>query len=170
MPFQSSLRVCLNAQVILGQTLKTIIIRHARENRKKCTLTPLETRPDFLFISYPFKGEAPSLEGACLLTIDAPLLSSDDRSPLCLIDGTWNLAAKIEKKLPQNLIKRSLPNIFKTAYPRKQTGCIDPERGLASIEALFVAYQILGWPTDGLLDHYYWANDFLMLNGFVYKK
>jgi len=41
----------------------------------------------------------------------------------------------------------------------------DPTNGLASIEALYVAYHILGRPTEGLLDHYRWANEFLDSNG-----
>jgi pre-rRNA-processing protein TSR3 len=36
---------------------------------------------------------------------------------------------------------------------------------LASVEALYAAYHILGRPTAGLLDHYRWAEAFLRLNG-----
>ena len=43
----------------------------------------------------------------------------------------------------------------------------DPDNGLASVEALFAAYRILGRPTDGFLDHYHWAAEFLHLNGAV---
>jgi hypothetical protein len=32
------------------------------------------------------------------------------------------------------------------------------------VEALFVAYHVLGRPTAGLLDHYRWAAEFLRLN------
>jgi len=31
-------------------------------------------------------------------------------------------------------------------------------------QALFIAYHILGRPTDGLLDHFRWADEFLRLN------
>ena len=51
----------------------------------------------------------------------------------------------------------SLPLGYKTAYPRRQ----DEERGLASIEALYIAYRVLGWETEGLLDHYHWRDEFL---------
>jgi len=40
----------------------------------------------------------------------------------------------------------------------------DPDNGLATIEAVFLAYRILGRPTDGLLDQYRWAEEFLRLN------
>jgi len=35
---------------------------------------------------------------------------------------------------------------------------------LASIEALYAAYRLLGRDTNGLLDHYRWADEFLRLN------
>jgi pre-rRNA-processing protein TSR3 len=53
---------------------------------------------------------------------------------------------------------------YRTAYPRISKLGTDPENGLASVEALVVAYHILGRPTEGLLDHYHWAEEFLRLN------
>ena len=81
-----------------------------------------------------------------------------------IIDGTWNYASKIERQISGRFIKRSIPKYFKTSYPRKQTGCIDPQRGLASIEALYIAYHIFGYETKGLLSHYYWKDLFLKSN------
>jgi pre-rRNA-processing protein TSR3 len=54
---------------------------------------------------------------------------------------------------------------YRTAYPRISKRGTDPDNGLASVEALFLAYHILGRPTTGLLDHYHWAGEFLRLNG-----
>ena len=54
---------------------------------------------------------------------------------------------------------------YRTAYPRVSKQGTDPDNGLASVEALFIAYLILGRPTVGLLDHYRWAEEFLRLNG-----
>jgi len=59
---------------------------------------------------------------------------------------------------------------FRTAYPRVSKHGTDPENGLASVEALFVAHHLLGRPTDGLLDHYRWAEEFLQLNGLVAQR
>lgn len=56
----------------------TVIIRHVKENLKKCTLRGLEERPDFLFFSYPLKTEPP-LEDYILLTVEAPELSYHDQ-------------------------------------------------------------------------------------------
>lgn len=141
---------------------KVHIIRHVRENLKKCSLTPLQGRDDLQFTPYPFGKDIPDLSGAIVLSVGAPLL--EEASSLCLIDATWQLASKIDKQLPAGLTRRSLPPGFVTAYPRRQTGCLDPLAGLASVEALFVAYHVLGWDTKGLLDHYYWRDLFLSRN------
>jgi ribosome biogenesis protein Tsr3 len=91
----------------------------------------------------------------------------DADSGLLLVDATWRYAAKmceaIDKVMP--LPKRVLPGRFRTAYPRAQTECPNPLEGLASIEALYLAFMITGRPVDGLLDHYYWKEAFLELNG-----
>jgi len=99
-----------------------------------------------------------------MLDFEGPTLSEADRDqPLFIIDGTWALAEKMSGQVPA-LPKRSLPSHFRTAYPRKQTGCADPECGLASVEALYIAYYLMGRDTTGLLDHYYWKEPFLTLN------
>lgn len=142
----------------------TTIFRHRRENLKKCTLRPLETRKDFQFFTYP-KDSLPDLSNYFLLTLDAPVISQDDAHlGIFLLDGTWRYVEKMATRLPSNLQKRSLPPNWKTAYPRRQDDCFDPARGLASIEALFVAYQLLGRTCDGLIDNYYWKDLFLQLN------
>jgi len=150
--------------------LPTIVIRHNRENLKKCSLRGLEGRSDFRFYTYP--TELPtSLEGYILLALDAePLTSADAERGICLLDATWRYAARMSEALQSNglldgVVYRQLPDSCRTAYPRRQTDCSDPERGLASAEALYMAYLLLGRPTDGLLDHYYWRADFLKKNG-----
>lgn len=150
----------------------TIILRHHKENLKKCSLSGLEKREDFLFFTYP-KDSLPDLNGYLLLTPDTPPLSKKEgHLGLFLIDGTWRYAAKMERFLPHShlLIKRSIPEGFKTAYPRHQANWIDPERGLASIEALFIAYFITGRNGGGLLDHYYWKDIFLDKNRSLFKS
>jgi len=141
----------------------TTILRHRRENLKKCSLRGLEPRADFRFFTYP-GDPLPDLSGYVLLTLGAPELSEQDAGRgLFLIDGTWRYAAKMAAAIPkENLELRSLPAALRTAYPRQQNDCPDPERGLASIEALFAAYKILGRDTAGLLDNYYWKDHFLL--------
>ena len=153
----------------MSSFLPTIIWRHKKENLKKCSLSGLESRSDLTFLSYP-KDSLPYLENYLILKLNAPVLSQKDQNKgLFLIDATWRYAAIMEKnitekKLPFKMETRSLPEIFQTAYPRKQTSCPDPKRGLASLEALFVAHLILKKATHGLLDHYYWKETFLKLN------
>ena len=78
---------------------------------------------------------------------------------------------KMEENLPflATLPKRSLPKCIKTAYPRKQSDCSNPERGLASIEAIYVAHLLLGRNVEGLLGNYYWKKEFLSGLGIMEK-
>ena len=144
----------------------TIILRHRRENLKKCSLRGLEARSDCLFFTYP-KDELPVLSHYFLLTLDAPHLSeTDGEMGIFLIDGTWRYAELMERQLqkPHLFKRRSLPTGFQTAYPRRQDDCPEPSRGLASVEALFLCYAILGRSTEGLLDHFHWKDEFLKKN------
>lgn len=144
--------------------LPTIILRHRKENLRKCSLTGLESQKEFSFFTYP-KKIPPVLEGYCLLTLDAPPLSCDDAHfGLYLIDATWRYAAKMEKTVPPDLPRRSLPSDWRTAYPRRQLDCVDHTRGLASIEALYIAFLITGRKYINLLDRYPFREEFLSIN------
>jgi pre-rRNA-processing protein TSR3 len=141
--------------------MTTVILRHRRENLKKCSLSGLEKRADLKFYTYPV-DQLPDYSQFLLLKVGAPPLTINDRDRgLFLIDGTWRLAQVMEKQLPWKMEARSLPAGFKTAYPRRQTDCPDPASGLSSLEALYIAHMILGKSTEGLLDHYHWKELFL---------
>lgn len=144
----------------------SIIYRHKKENLKKCSLSGLEGKSDLLFLTYPKDALPPSLENYFLLSFEGPVLSEKDCSRgLILLDGTWRYAQKMQMQLNlEKMEKRSLPNSIRTAYPRKQTDCILPQRGLASVEALFAAHFFLKRDAFPLLEHYYWKNQFLELN------
>jgi pre-rRNA-processing protein TSR3 len=104
------------------------------------------------------------LTGYVRLAAEGPELSlSDVDAGLLLLDGSWRWAENMTRDF-QDVPPRSLHG-FQTAYPRVSKRGTDPGNGLASVEALFLAYHILGRPTAGLLDHYRWAGDFLNLNG-----
>jgi pre-rRNA-processing protein TSR3 len=75
----------------------------------------------------------------------------------------------MSNSIKEPLIRRSLPGYIKTAYPRRQDSCDDPERGLASLEALFIAYTLLERDTTGLFDHYYWKDDFFKINSLEFS-
>jgi len=67
------------------------------------------------------------------------------------------------ERLTASVPVRSLPPLV-TAYPRSSKVSEDPEGGLATIEALYAAYRILGRDTSALLDHYRWGQEFIELN------
>ncbi|MCH9613192.1 MAG: hypothetical protein SP1CHLAM54_01890 [Chlamydiia bacterium] len=136
--------------------LPTIIFRHRKENLKKCSLSGLESKMHF--VTYP-TGTLPDLSGYTILTPDAPPLVGDEKG-LFLIDGTWRYADKMKKVLPEGLTYRSIPSGYQTAYPRRQ----DESAGLASIEALYIAYLLTGRDPTFLLENYHWKENFLKLN------
>ena len=143
---------------------KTIILRHKKENLKKCSLRGLEKRDDLIFFTYP-KEITFKLDGYVLLSQDGEDLKKEDQNKgLFLIDSTWRYLEKIMKIIPINIEKRSIPKNYKTAYPRYQSDCQDPETGLASIEALYIAFKILNKNSDNLLDNYHWREKFLEMN------
>lgn len=141
----------------------TIIVVHPREKRSKCSVEPLRGRPEFVFWTFPEQGPEP-LTDYVQLGVDGPLLSEDDHQRgLLILDGTWRLAARMQQHQYSEIPIRRLPR-WQTAYPRVSKNFSDPDQGLATIEALYAAYTILGRKTDGLLDHYHWAQEFLERN------
>ena len=143
----------------------TIIVRDRRENPKKCTILPLHGRADLIWLAYPTDSR-PDLTGYIRLAADGPALSlADAQAGLLLLDGSWRRAEAMSRAF-QDVAPRSLSG-YQSAYPRVSKKGTDPTNGLASVEALFLAYHILGRPTAGLLDHYHWADEFLKGNGFL---
>jgi len=141
----------------------TYIVRHPRENPKKCSVLPLKGRPDLVFLNYPVK-RPPDLTGYVRLAADGPELSAGDRDAgLLVLDGSWRWARSMTEAFA-DVPARSLRG-YHSAYPRVSKLGTDPANGLATVEALFQAYHVLGRSTAGLLDHYRWADEFLRLNG-----
>lgn len=142
----------------------TIIVRHTKENPKKCSVIPLKGRADVIFYNYPLR-ELPSLTGYVRLAADGPALGpADADAGILLLDGSWRAADSMTRTF-EHVEPRSLAG-YVTAYPRVSKLGTDPSNGLASIEALYIALRILGRPTEGLLDHYHWRDEFLRLNRF----
>jgi pre-rRNA-processing protein TSR3 len=139
-----------------------VIVRHQAENRKKCSVWPLRQRQDLLFLSYPVTRR-PDLTGYVRLAAEGPELSLDDAAAgILLLDGSWRWAAAMTREFV-DVPPRSLSR-WRTAYPRVSRLGTDPDNGLASVEALYLAYHVLGHDTTGLLDQYRWAQQFLQLN------
>jgi pre-rRNA-processing protein TSR3 len=141
----------------------TVIVRHPKENPRKCSVLPLRGRPDVVFLEYPVR-QRPDLANYVRLTAEGPELSAADAaSGILLLDGSWRWAGAMTRAFA-DVPPRSLRG-YRTAYPRVSKLGTDPDNGLASVEALLVAYHVLGRPTEGLLDHYHWAEEFVRLNG-----
>jgi len=143
----------------------TVIVRHTKENPKKCSVMPLKGRPDVVFYTYPH-GDIPELAGYIRLAADGPPLTrADAAAGILLLDGSWRSADAMTRTY-ENIEPRALAG-YVTAYPRVSKLGTDPSNGLASIEALYIACAILGRPTAGLLDHYHWRDEFLRRNHFA---
>jgi pre-rRNA-processing protein TSR3 len=141
----------------------TVIVRHPKENPRKCSVLPLRGRADVLFFSHPVR-QLPDLSGYVRLAAEGPPLTAADASAgILLLDGSWRRAGSMERAFA-DVPPRSLAG-WRTAYPRVSKRGTDPDNGLASVEALYLAYHLLGRPTAGLLDHYRWAKEFLEANG-----
>jgi pre-rRNA-processing protein TSR3 len=141
----------------------TIIVRHPKENPQKCSVWPLRGREDLLFLTYPVKQPL-DLTGYIRLAAEGPALSeADQESGLLVLDGSWRWAEAMTKAFA-HVPPRSLSG-YRTAYPRVSKQGTDPDNGLATVEALYIAHHLLGRPTAGLLEHYHWAKEFLELNG-----
>lgn len=107
-----------------------------------------------------------------MLAMEGPLLSAaDGNHGLFILDATWRYAEVMERFVQKSaapVLFRSLPPLLRTAYPRRQDDCADPERGLASVEALYAAYRLMGRDTAGLLDAYHWKEQFLAINALTF--
>lgn len=150
----------------------TYVVRHKRENKKKCSLRGLEKRSDMRFFRYPASEGFPPLDNCVLLVLDGAeeLSAADKDKGLLILDSGWRYLDKMRAFIEKNqrVEKRTLPSCWQTAYPRRQEDCSDPSRGLSSLEAIFIAYRILGRDLGGLLDNYHWKEDFFKLNQLDY--
>ncbi len=150
------------------------VLMDHRENPHKCTIHPLKGRKDF-HVRY-FKGEGPiaAFQSDLLLHVGGECLSEwKEKTPssIAVIDCNWKKVAgaltRVELPLPK-LVR--IPDGFLTAYPRRNKEGKDPEAGLATIEALFIAAAFLGVWDETLLEHYYFRMAFLEMNEAKWRK
>lgn len=149
-------------------SLPTIIVVHPRENRAKCSIEPLRGRSDLRFVNFSPRLTL-DLQNYIRLAVDGPPLGESDATcGILLLDGTWRHAERMETHF-RHVPPRSLAG-FHTAYPRVSKLFRDPSGGLASAEALYIAYRLTRRPSDGLLDAYHWRDRFLELNGWSERR
>src|SRR5262245_33214714 len=105
----------------------TVIVRHPKENPKKCSVMPLKGRADMVFVNYPPKTP-PALDGYIRLAAEGPELSPGDAAcGVLLLDGSWRWAETMEKAFA-HVPPRSLHG-WRTAYPRVSKLGTDPHHG-----------------------------------------
>ncbi len=140
-----------------------LILRDPKESLAKCSLTPLRGLDGVRFVDY-HPDRRLDADGRVLLDPDGEPLTEEDRGrDLFLIDCAWRRVPKLARTVDGVLLRRRLPALV-TAYPRKSKTFEDPERGLASVEALYAASVLLGAPRPELLEAYRWRDAFLERN------
>ncbi len=149
------------------------------ERPKKCTILPLAYREDFHIVRfdrrYPIRPLAGSLllhpDGALLTTHPADRIERDEGIVLSAIDCNWRrldaILGRVVGPLPPQV---RIPDGFLTAYRRRNQRDLDPEGGLATIEALFLASAFLGVWDESLLKEYAMAAEFLALNASLFER
>jgi len=150
--------------MIASDAPSILIVRDGRESSRKCSLTPLRGAPGIEFRSW-MRDRAIDVGAAILLHPDGPPISLDDAGRrLLLVDASWRHLPQVLRDLRGDLVRRSIPPGFVTAYPRRSRTFDDPASGLASVEALYVALAALGRARPDLLEGYRFAPEFLERN------
>jgi len=148
------------------------IIVDAKETANKCTIAPLASREDFRLFPVFGEGQLGPLSAPILLHHEGECLSSlrsrEEMPALACIDSVWRRVPRLLQKIDwvdgkQPLLAK-IPGGFRTAYPRVGLPTQDPEGGLATIEALFIAAALLGNYDPTLLSKYFFARRFMELN------
>jgi len=143
--------------------LDVLILRDPRESTAKCSLTPLRGMAGVRFFTWKPERRFQVGQRVLLHPDGEEITAADSGKPLLLIDCAWRRVPILLASCDGNLVPRRLPP-FVTAYPRKSHTFVDPERGLASVEALYAALVLLGQRVEELLDGYRWRAEFLQLN------
>ncbi len=138
-----------------------IVVRRG-EDPRQCTVRPLRGTPTRLS-SLPLAAETGSVLPPAAGPRRPPLTRADAGRPLLPLDASWRHAGKMRRAV-EPVEARSIPPGWRTAYPRRSKIHDDPDTGLATVEALYAAGQILGFRDDSLLRHYPWRDAFLDLN------
>jgi pre-rRNA-processing protein TSR3 len=146
------------------------------EKPNKCTILPQAERHDFRVRRFARDRGIPPLMGQWLLHPDGAEIevrtphslngALGEPSPvLSVVDCNWRRLAgilcKVEGPLPP-MVK--IPSGFVTAYPRKNSQNLDPQGGLATIEAIFIAAGLMGQWDPSLLDKFHWQREFFENN------
>jgi pre-rRNA-processing protein TSR3 len=143
-----------------------VIIMHPKERVRKCTVAWLKGDLRFNFFRGPRRPA--DLSGYVRLAMEGPILSeADAECGLLVLDGTWKLVDRLAPAVDEVPTRRLPP--LQTAYPRASKVRVDPDGGLATIEAVYAALRLMRRDVTGLLSRYHWADEFLRLNQAVWE-
>lgn len=146
------------------------VIIDSGEKANKCTIVPLSHRLDFRVMkvqgAQPLGPLRSSIllhhEGECLTTLRKSIHSAHG---IAAIDCVWRrLDVLLSRVIDPSPIFARIPDGFVTAYPRRSAKDTDPSKGLATIEAIFIAAAMLNNVDTSLLSKYYFGDKFLELN------
>lgn len=144
------------------------------ERPQKCSILPLEGRPDFTIRRFDRGRPIARLQADILLHIDGEPLDQIDTSgiaSIACVDCHWRRCSGIVRLIEAPLPRLArIPPGFKTAYPRRNKDDQDPVDGLATIEAVFIAAAFCGVRDPSLLARYHWRDDFLAINQAVFAQ
>lgn len=148
------------------------VVMDAGETANKCTIAPLADRLDFKILRVKGEGPIGPLNAPLLLHHEGQCLSElrgrlGCVSAVASIDCVWRRLALIQARLVWTVGQPFLARIpagFKTVYPRVSAKNTDPDGGLATIEAIFVAAALLGNWDLSLLSRYYFGRAFIEKN------
>lgn len=143
-----------------SDVLDVLVLRDPRESAAKCSLTPLRGLPGIRFLTWKHDRRFDVGARVLLHPGGEEITAADAGRPLLLIDCAWRRVPTLLATCDGELSLRRLPR-FVTAYPRRSLTFVDPDEGLASVEALYAALALLGKPRPDLLASYRWAGEFL---------
>jgi ribosome biogenesis protein Tsr3 len=152
------------------------IVLDRGETPNKCTIAALVgagARPDFRVQRVRGEAQLSALRAPILLHPDGECLTKIREEPgvlatlsaLAFVDSTWSRLPILLKRIPGPLPRFArIPPGFVTAYPRHSKYKSEPEGGLATIEAIFIAAALLGKWDLSLFSRFHFAGEFLRLN------
>lgn len=144
------------------------------ETANKCTILPLADRRDFEILRFEPNQRLKPLTGDLLLHPEGVPLDPATHSGLrkiSAVDCTWKKLTRFVKRIdgPLPALGR-IPDGFVTAYPRRNKKDLDPDQGLATIEALFIASAFAGNWDESLFARYHFGHEFLARNRETFER
>jgi ribosome biogenesis protein Tsr3 len=149
------------------------------ERPQKCSILPLAYRSDFSIRRFDRRYPIRPVGGAFLLHPDGEALSRRgldalgrrEELVLSAIDCNWVRLERVLDQMMGPLPRRvRIPDGFQSSYRRRNKRDRDPDGGLATIEALFIASAFLGVWDETLLAEYVPAAEFLEINAAPFER